>query len=252
MYAALQVNRTNNATVVLKDTFNAVFDVGDTKLLNDKHFVDFTLNSITQERKAWEADAHRTSNQQLYAILAKCYAFYDAMRQAADAGKMYRNQLRAFIAEHNLRFTKTSHGITKVLKCVFYDGTNSIDRRRISTYSLALRSALSQSIKANALVSFIEASGGVQEIRMSSINAKPLVKRAELGRDAVDQAPVLATFRSDSVAQQIDSSDFDQPFVAVIVVRATGEVEVRSLLKSKSAINAALAAHYSENIKQAA
>jgi len=27
---------------------------------------------------------------------------------------------------------------------------------------------------------------------------------------------------------------------------------VRSLLKSKSAINAALAAHYSENIKQAA
>ena len=47
-------------------------------------------------------------------------------------------------------------------------------------------------------------------------------------------------------------SDFDQPFVAVIVVRATGEVEVRSLLKSKSAINAALAAYYSENIKQAA
>ncbi len=252
MYAALQVNRTNNATVVLKDTFNAVFDVGDTKLLNDKHFVDFTLNSITQERKAWEADAHRTSNQQLYAILAKCYAFYDAMRQQADAGKMYRYQLRTFIAEHNLRFTKTSHGITKVLKCVFYDGTNSIDRRRISTYSLALRSALKQNIKAEALAAHIEAAGGVQEIRMATINAKPLVKRAELGRDAVDQAPVLATFRSDSVAQQIDSSDFDQPFVAVIVVRATGEVEVRSLLKSKSAINAALAAHYSENIKQAA
>ena len=163
---------------------------------------------------------------------------------------MYRDQLRAFIAEHNLRFTKTSHGITKVLKCVFYDGTNSVDRRRISTYSLALRSALSQNIKAEALAAFIEAAGGVQEIRMSSINAKPLVKRAELGRDAVDQAPVLATFRSDSVAQQIDSSDFDQPFVAVIVVRATGEVEVRSLLKSKSAVDAALAAHYSENINK--
>ena len=250
MYTATQANRTNNATVVLKDTFNRLFEVGDTNFLNDKRFVDFTLNSITQERKAWEADAHRTSNQQLYAILAKCYAFYDAMRQEADEGKMYRDQLRAFIAEHNLRFTKTSHGITKVLKCVFYDGTNSVDRRRISTYSLALRSALSQNIKAEALAAFIEAAGGVQELRISSINAKPLVKRAELGRDAVDQAPVLATFRSDSVAQQIDSTDFDQPFVAVIVVRATGEVEVRSLLKSKSAINAALAAHYSENINK--
>jgi hypothetical protein len=49
----------------------------------------------------------------------------------------------------------------------------------------------------------------------------------------------------DAISQQIDSTDFDVPFVAILVARVTGEVEIRSVLKSKGAVNAALAAHYS-------
>ena len=53
------------------------------------------LNTIVAERKAWEVGAYRTSNQQLYAILAKCLCYYlqlsactkktDALRVSYDA-----------------------------------------------------------------------------------------------------------------------------------------------------------------------
>lgn len=226
-------------TVVLNDTSNVVFN-------NVPPVNLYSLTKIVSERKTWEANAYRSSNKQLYAILAKCYAYYLALGdKTTDTSKELRSQLSAFIETNNLRFTKSSHGITKVLKCVFYDGEKSIDRRRISTYSIVLRSALSQGISAEEVADFVERNGGVQEIRLAKSKiAKTPKQRAELGRTAIDQALVLATFRSDAVSQQIDSTDFDQPFVAVVVVRADGNVEVRSLIKSKGATNAALAAHY--------
>ena len=211
------------------------------------------LVSIVSERKAWETNAYSTSNKQLYAVLAMSYAFYLATKGDSDAAKGVRAELTAFIAQNNLRFTESSHGITKVLKCVFFDGANSVDRRRISTYSIVLRAALTQQLKAEEIAAFIENNGGVQELRLAkSLTAKTAKQRAALGRDAVGQANILATFSSAELSRQIDSTEFDTPMAAIIVARPNGTVEVRGLVKSKGAVNAALVGYVSANKDKAA
>ena len=239
-----QVIAVKPATVVLNDKCNLSINSAEAANNNAQAVSAIALGALWQERKTWDVTTHRTSNQQLYRILAKCYAFYLAMGADKNAGKPYRDELRDFIKTHELRINKGTHGIAKVLKCVFYDDAQSVDRRRISTYSTVLQCALAQNKSAAELADFIERNGGVQEIRLSKASAKPMLDRAELGRKAVDQVAVMATFRSDAISQQIDCTDFDEPFVGILVARVTGEIEVRSVLKSKSAVNAALAAHY--------
>lgn len=240
-------NTSKSATVVLKDNSRVFFTNAD-GIDADNVVVTplVTLNEIAEERKQWEASTYRTSNQQLYAILAKCYAFYQLMAGKGDEGKALREQLNSFIEKHGLRFTKASHGITKVLKCVFFDGDGSIDRRRISTYSIVLRSALALETSAHKLAEHIENAGGVQELRLAkSPNAKSAKQKAELGKAAVSGSAALASVHSDAATKQVDVTDYDKPLAAIVVVRSGGIVEVRSILKSTGAINAVLAAHYS-------
>ena len=49
---------------------------------------------MANERKQWEANAYRTSNQQLYAILSQCYSFYQAMGESSDEAKALRADLK--------------------------------------------------------------------------------------------------------------------------------------------------------------
>jgi hypothetical protein len=240
-------NISNSATVVLKDTARVFFTHADGSDADDIVGTPLvTLNDIAEERKQWEVSAYRTSNQQLYAILAKCYAFYQLMAEDGDKGKALREQLNNFIEKHGLRFTKGSHGITKVLKCVFFDGEKSVDRRRISTYSIVLRSALALNIAPHKLAEHIETAGGVQELRLAkSPNAKSAKQKAELGKECVFQNVILATMRSDEVTCKLDFSDYDKPLAAIVVVRADGTIELRDVLTSTGAANTVLAAHYS-------
>jgi hypothetical protein len=237
----------NSATVVLKDTDRVLFTHADGSDADDIVGTPLvTLNDIAEERKQWEVSAYRTSNQQLYAILAKCYAFYQLMAQKGDQGKALSEQLNSLIEKNGLRFTKASHGITKVLKFVFFDGDKGIDRRRISTYSIVLRSALSNKIPAHKLAEHIETAGGVQELRLAkSPNAKSAKQKAELGKAAVSGSAALASVHSDTATKQVDVTDYDKLLAAIVVVRSDSTVEVRSILKSTGAINAVLAAHYS-------
>lgn len=49
-----------------------------------------SLAELAEERKQWEVNVYRTSNQQLYALLAKCYAYYQGMDGEEDAVRLGR------------------------------------------------------------------------------------------------------------------------------------------------------------------
>jgi hypothetical protein len=234
------------ATVVLNDKSRVLLAQNDSEPVINKNSVTLlSLESIAAERKQWELGAYRTSNQQLYGILAQCYGYFLGMTKKDDEGKALRVQLNSFIEKHGLRFTKASHGITKVLKCVFFDGENSVDRRRISTYSIVLRSALAIKVAADQLAQYIEAAGGVQELRLAkSPNAKTAKQKAELGKECVFQNAILATTRSDEVTRKLVYTNYNKPLAAIVVVRSDGTIELRDVLNSNGAANAVLAAHY--------
>jgi len=205
-----------------------------------------SLTALAETRKQWQTGAYRTSNQQLYALLAQCYGYYQCMREDNVEARSLRKQLADFINEHGIRVTPSTHGIPRILKCVFFDGVNTPDRRRISTYSIVLRSAHSMQLRADAVAEFIESNGGVQEVRLSkSRNAKTAKQKAALGRSALDSSAVLVSVRAEALSQQFDVSDFDQPVALLGILRASGEVEVRAVVRKQSALTAALAANYS-------
>lgn len=234
-----------SVTVPTKALVKVTFDSKDRASLTAADGAAVKLSTIVQERKLWETGAYRTSNQQLYGILTQCYALYHAMGQSNDSAKVRRAELKRFCEKNKIKCKADTHGIVKIVKCVFFDDAQSVDRRRISTYSLALRCALDKKVAVADLASFIEKHGGVQELRRSKAKKSPsLADRAEHARLAIATAVPMTSLRNDAVSQSIDATEYDQPFVAIVVKRADGQIEIHGVVKSKAAVNAALVTLY--------
>ena len=139
------------------------------------------IEQLVVEHDAWKQTAFRTSNEQLYVLLQKCYGIYKAMEGTSSEAVALRNGLRDYINLKGHAFTKTTHTLTKIVKCVF--GT---DRRRVSVYSIVLRSALAQRVSILDVAQFIRDAGGVEEIRLAkSPNAMSPKQKAQIANSTV-------------------------------------------------------------------
>jgi hypothetical protein len=198
------------------------------------------IEQLIVEREVWEQGVFRTTNEQLYALLAKCFALYNEMCGATDSAKDLSSALKAVIAMKGHNFNKGTHTITKIVKCVF-----GVDRRRVSAYSLVLREALTQKLKAEDIAAFIANGGGVEEIRRSkSATAKTPAQKAELGKAAVG-GEQLAVVSGVKLAEKIDVANVGNDLVAIVTQQADGSLIVRALVHSQTVLNAALACAYS-------
>ena len=109
------------------------------------------LENLVEEKTNWEVTAFKTSNDMLYSLLQRCYGFYMSMCEESADGKAAREALIEYVAKKNFQFKKSTHNITKIVKCVF-----GADRRRVSAYSIALRSAYAQKVSPINIVQFIK------------------------------------------------------------------------------------------------
>ena len=232
-------NSNATATVGQNDATNVAVEksAGDDFAANYKR-----IEQLIVEREVWEQGVVRTCNEQLYALLARCYTLYFEMCGGTAEAKALRSALESMIANKGYRFNKGTHTLTKIVKCVF-----GVDRRRVSAYSLVLREALTQKLEAEQIASFIANGGGVEEIRRSkSATATTPKQKAELGKQAVGNAQ-LAVISGDKIAEKIDIANVGNDMVAIVTQRADGSLVVRALINSQSVLNAALACAYSEN-----
>ena len=205
------------------------------------------IEQLVVEHDAWKETAFRTSNEQLYVLLQKCYGIYKAMEGTSPEAVALRNGLRDYINLKGHAFTKTTHTLTKIVKCVF--GT---DRRRVSAYSIVLRSALAQRVSILDVAKFIRDAGGVEEIRLAkSPNAMSPKQKAQIANSTVVvnnmgviSSPALSGLLND--AGKIGSN-----MVLIGTWQSDGSVVVRAVVESDTVLTAALASHYSA-IKEAA
>jgi hypothetical protein len=80
---------------------------------------------------------------------------------------------------HNVAVNKKSHTLHKIVKCVF-----GADRRRVSAYSIVLRTANVNKIKSADIADFIRNNGGVEEIRLAKNgNALSAKQKAEVAKN---------------------------------------------------------------------
>ena len=204
------------------------------------------LVELEGKRKQWETTVYRTSNQQLYALLAECYSYGGelAMDQAKERSKV----LADFCQSRGYVLKKETPLMTRIVKAVF----GNVDRRRISTYSTVLRSAKAANVLPTNLAQWIEQNGGIQEIRLSqsATFVKPAVK-VEQAKQAFDTLPELATVKSEALSQLADGDFMGECCVLIAEQAANGSFVVRGFTRAGGAVNAAFAALYAEQKKAA-
>ncbi len=227
-------------SVVQNDTATALPAVAANKPLLQ------VLTQLETERVTWEEGVYRTSNQALYALLAKCLAIAHA--ETPELAKQRNAELEAFYKLRGYTYKKDAPPATRVVKAVF----GAVDRRRLSTYSLVLREAIKQKVLATQLADWIEQNGGIQEIRLcqSATFVKPAAK-VEQARQTFDTLPELGTVQSEALSKLADGDFMGECCVLIAEQAANGSFIVRGLTRTAGAVNAAFTALYAEQKKAA-
>ena len=200
------------------------------------------LAVLENARLNWEGNELAASNKRLYSILQEVYGYYLTLKKHADKDvrKKCSEELEQFISQRGYTFMPTTHEMTRVVKCVF-----GVDRRRVSAYSIALREALRQEVSVEDLITFIEENGGVEQIRLGGTKPLSVTKRAEKAKSEVFSAD-LGMLKFDPKLFAADADWADKQVVIVATYLPTGEFQANAVIRHDSAVNAALAAFYSQ------
>jgi hypothetical protein len=205
------------------------------------------LVALEEQRKLWETTVYRTSNQQLYALLAECYTYGGEL--PLEQAKQRSKVLADFCQSRGYVVKKETPLLTRVVKAVF----GNVDRRRISTYSLVLRSAKAANVLPTNLAQWIEDKGGVQEIKLarSATYVSPSDK-AQKAKVTLTTTANLAVVASEALSQLADADFMGEECVLVAEQQADGSFAIKALTRSNAALNAALLAVYGQQAKAAA
>ncbi len=200
------------------------------------------FDRLVAQRQAWQDNAYRASNEQLYALLQECYATYKAMSVDSAEAKDLRSALTDYINLKGVKVSPSSHTLVKIVKCVF-----GADRRRVSAYGIVLRRALSDGVSVTDIPAYIRDNGGVEEIRLAKApNAMTAKQKATAATKAV-QAHSMGVFASAALAARLDAGKIGKAVVLVGTWQADGSVIIRTVVESDTALNTALASYYSAN-----
>ena len=240
---AVKVTAVNNVNAAVAAAVQKSFKNDSVQAANTNN-LSF-IEQLIIEQEVWAEGVYKTSNDMLYNLLAKCYAKYEEMCADSTVGNKLRDDLNNYIALHNIGVNKKSHTLIKIVKCVF--GAN---KRRVSAYSIVLRTALHNKVKSAELADFVRDNGGVEEIRLAKNGtALTVTQKAEVAMTAV-KTEVLAEFESEAIATQLDAANVGQQIVFVATQLANGKFVVNAVSNSTTAVNATLAAYYSAHKKE--
>ena len=199
-----------------------------------------TLDQLTHKREAWEQGSYRTATQQLYELLAGCYAFYKSMEGGTESAKAKRKALEDYCLFRGFTFRESTHSINRIVACVF-----GVDRRRVSAYATALRKALSNKVESKALVDYFVNAGGLEEVRANkSATALTAKDKAAIASQRIG-IKNLGTLQCAELAQQLDAGKIGTNTVLLGTWNADGSIDVRAVVQSTGVLNAALASYYS-------
>ena len=197
-----------------------------------------TLRTLAAAKTDWEQKAYKTSNDLLYGMLQQCYAYYQQMCVNNSEGQAAREGLEDYIAEKGYVFTKSTHNITKIVKCIF-----GADRRRVSAYSIALRRAHAENKSVMDIAAFIAENGGVEELRLPKSNALTPKQKAEQGGATIGSQH-LGKLKTPELSLKLDPSNISKQVVLVATQGADGELTINAIVSSQAALDAALASYY--------
>ena len=211
---------------------------------NDTPATSFDANkalaNLENKRITWENGTYRTSNQELYGILAECLA-YTTADLTIDQAKQRNNALEAFFKSRNYVYKAEMPLATRVVRAVF----GGIDRRRTSTYSLVLRQGMKEKVLAVNLPKWIEEKGGIQEIKLgrSATYISPASK-VDMGKEVFRGKAVIGNAQSELLSQAADAQFMSNTCVLLAEQMPNGSFDIKAVVRNDSAVKAAYHALY--------
>ncbi len=175
------------------------------------------MDQLVLERQTWEGNALRTSNEQLYVLLQKCYQFYKLMGETTTQAAALRTGLNDYINLKGFTFAKTTHTLAKIVKCVF-----GAERRRVSAYSIALQMALEKGVAVLDVPAFIRDAGGVEELRLDKSTSEASNKQKVIAAASVVNACTLGVASGGGLVKLLDSGKVGTQVVLIGSWQADG------------------------------
>jgi len=200
------------------------------------------ISDLAIRREAWETTEYSRSNQALYGLIADCLDLYLDLTSGSDGAKHKKQGLQDYINLKGYVFKDTSPLSLKVIRCVFGDR----DRRRLSTYHTVLRVAIADKWAVADVAKNIGEYGGVQEISLRKPGGMTAKEKAQAARAALMNQSV-ATLTSDMLNKQFNTEHIGENAVAVLTLNGDGTYSVHCVVRSTTAVNAALAGYFSAN-----
>lgn len=202
------------------------------------------LEQLNIEANAWENGAYANANAQLYGLFKKAYEVYKELTDATDANLGIKKQaLKDYMGMKGLSNYWDKPLTQRIIRCVFGDR----DRRRISTYHTVLRYIVAKNWSVDEVVQGITNAGGVQEISLGHPAGYVSPKNRAAVASAAVSEKVLATLSDEKLAQFIDADKHGEKVAAVLTQNPDGTFSVNCIVSSNTAVNATLAAYYSQN-----
>ena len=118
-------------------------------------------SDLIARREAWELGAYRTSNDQLYEILAAAYELYLHLFKSTQSDD--RKQFVNILKERGVVYQANTPLHTRVVRLVF-----ASNRKRSYTYGRVLFAARKDNIKPTDLSNWIRNNNGVEEVKVKS------------------------------------------------------------------------------------
>lgn len=199
---------------------------------------------LVEEQDKWLHGVHHTANEQLYLILQRCYHLYQLMSSDKSLSANLKAAIERHNRERNLGIDMNSHMMTNIIKVVF-----GADRRRASSYSTALRVALTEKVKVENIPQFMRDAGGVEEVRRSQTNGgDPKVDKIQEATNRTKDVS-LAVIVSDQIASVLDCAAIGKKVVLLASQDVNGTLNVNAVVQSENVTKAVLTAIYNDNHK---
>ena len=195
--------------------------------------------ALRAEHDVWFDGAYKSSTQELYRLLAKCFGIYLRM-----TGR--RSQITAFNAEcaaRGYKFKDSSPLVYRIVKYVF-----AADNKRVSRYAKVVAIAHAEDVDPMDLHVWIAAKGGIEDLQAQDTGRADKKQRMKQ-KLIVDNATGLAAAQNAQAQQTYHVPGFTisetaSPFVAVLArVNDAGVIELIAPIADKHAVDVVLTAY---------
>ncbi len=197
--------------------------------------IEQRLAGLVDDCETWEQTELSSCNDVLYGLLTRCYEVCRDVTGKPSKIKV----VDAVVTTRNIKVQSNTPLMTKIVKIVF-----GAERKRASTYSLALRLAYEQKIAPEKLRDFFFDAGGVEEVRLQAsgtkISAVSREQREDFAIETLSVAQPLAIISKSDRTPELDMDDTNHFVVLLGEISANGDVKVLEFVPDKALKSQAL------------